>query len=257
MPNQEASTVAKLFVDEFISRFGVPLEVHTDQGRNFESSLFKQMCDLFRIHKTRTTSFRPQANGTVERFNRTLTNMLTAYCSKTQNLWDNYLSQVMMAYRSTTHSSTKMTPNMMVLGHDIYMPSQAFLPRPEAYDSISIDEHVKNLQEALADAHDTARKFLREQSIYRKKIYDRSSKSKEFKLHSPIWLHDPVRRPRVCTKLSNKWKGPYLTEKRIDDLTYLVRVSPSKPLKAIHVDRMLPYKGRSLPKWMVPLVNTV
>ena len=186
MPNQEASTVAKLFVDEFISRFGVPLEVHTDQGRNFESSLFKQMCDLFRIHKTRTTSFRPQANGTVERFNRTLTNMLTAYCSKTQNLWDNYLSQVMMAYRSTTHSSTKMTPNMMVLGYDIYMPSQAFLPRPEAYDSISIDEHVKNLQEALADAHDTARKFLREQSIYRKKIYDRSSKSKEFKLHSPI-----------------------------------------------------------------------
>ena len=256
VPNQEAATVAKAFVDEFISRFGAPLEVHTDQGRNFESNLFKEMCDLFRIHKTKTTSFRPQANGTVERFNRTLTSMLTAYCSKNQAKWDHYLAQVMMAYRSTTHSSTKQTPNMMVLGHNVTMPSQAFLPRPEEHEEEDTDTHVKTLQETLAEAHDIARQNLKKHSSYRKKAYDRTSRSKVFPLFSPIWLHDPARHPRVCTKLSNRWKGPYLLERRIDDLTYLIRVSPSKPLKAIHVDRMLPYCGRTLPKWMVPLVRT-
>ena len=84
IPNQEAVTVARVFVDEFVSRFGAPLQVHSDQGRNFESNVFKQMCNFFSIHKTRTTSFRPQANGMVERFNRTLLNMIAMYCNKNQ-----------------------------------------------------------------------------------------------------------------------------------------------------------------------------
>ena len=129
IPNQEAVTIAEVFVNEFICRYGTPLQVHTDQGRNFESRLFKEMCNLFKINKTRTTSFRPQANGTVERFNRTLGNMLAAYCQNDQRSWDKNISQVMMAYRSTVHSSTNTTPNKMVFGHDILMPSQAILGR--------------------------------------------------------------------------------------------------------------------------------
>ena len=70
IPNQEAST--RVFVDNFVCRHGVPLQLHTDQGTNFESKLFREMCSFLRIHKTRTTSFRPQSNGTVERFNKTL-----------------------------------------------------------------------------------------------------------------------------------------------------------------------------------------
>ena len=55
MPNQEATTVAELLVKQFICRFGVPLLIHSDQGRNFESELFAEMCRLLGIKKTRTT----------------------------------------------------------------------------------------------------------------------------------------------------------------------------------------------------------
>ena len=43
MPNQEAPTVAKLLVEEFVVRFGVPRQLHSDQGRNFESAVFGEM----------------------------------------------------------------------------------------------------------------------------------------------------------------------------------------------------------------------
>ena len=88
MPDQEASTVTKVFVDTFVSRFGTPLQLHTDQGRNFEAKIFQKMCTFLQIEKTRTTSLRPQANGSVERFNKTLVSMLSMYCQKDQTRWD-------------------------------------------------------------------------------------------------------------------------------------------------------------------------
>ena len=81
IPNQESSTIASTLVNEFIGRFGTPLQILSDQGLNFTSAFFKDVFDLLKIDKIQTNSMRPQANGNVERFNRTLQNMLTMYCS--------------------------------------------------------------------------------------------------------------------------------------------------------------------------------
>ena len=91
LPNQEAETVAKAFVDNYLSRFGVPLIVHSDQGSNFTSKLCSDMCNLLRIHHTKSTPLHPQSNGSVERFNRTLAAMLTMFCAENQRTWDQYL----------------------------------------------------------------------------------------------------------------------------------------------------------------------
>ena len=81
MPNMEACTVAKTLVDFVLCRFGIPLKIHSDQGRQFESNLFKEMCKLLGIEKTRTTPYHPESDGMVERFNRTLATMLSAFVS--------------------------------------------------------------------------------------------------------------------------------------------------------------------------------
>jgi hypothetical protein len=60
MQSMEATTIANLLVNEFICKFGVPEYLHTDQGRNFEASLIKEMCRLLSIQKTRTTPYHPQ-----------------------------------------------------------------------------------------------------------------------------------------------------------------------------------------------------
>lgn len=73
--------VTKSFVNEDISSHGVPLEMHTDQGRNFESKLFSELMSLLRIKKTRTTTLHPQSDGQVERQYQTIVNYLAKFVS--------------------------------------------------------------------------------------------------------------------------------------------------------------------------------
>ena len=75
IPNQEATTVAKKLVDEIFLRFSIPEQLHTDQGRQFESQLMTEVCKLLCIRKTKTTPYHPQCDGLVERFNHTTLNM--------------------------------------------------------------------------------------------------------------------------------------------------------------------------------------
>ena len=65
LPDQTALSVAHEFIPHFIVTFRCPLEVHTDQGRNFDSYLFQALCTELQIAKTRTTPYHPSSNGRV------------------------------------------------------------------------------------------------------------------------------------------------------------------------------------------------
>ena len=60
--NQEAETVANVLVRELFCRYGCPRVIHSDQGRNFESRLFKEVYRHMDVNKTRMTGYHPQAN---------------------------------------------------------------------------------------------------------------------------------------------------------------------------------------------------
>ena len=77
LKTQEAKHVASKLVNRFISKFGVPLQLHTDLGSNFEFKVFQEVCKLLGIDKTRTTVRRPQSDGMVERANRSIQNMIS------------------------------------------------------------------------------------------------------------------------------------------------------------------------------------
>ena len=262
LPNQEAETVAKAFVNEYVSRFGVPMQIHSDRGTNFTSKLFEDMCALLQIHHTKSTAFHPQSNGLVERFNRTLAAMLTMYCSSKQSTWDQFLPQVMLAYRSSVQSSTGQTPNQMVLGRDVTLPLQACmgLPPQSNFDCSEIEDHqsyVQKLTSQLKDVHCHARKHLKKRAQYQKRHYDLHTKRRSFHVGDAVWVHDPTKRRGVCSKLAPQWKGPFLVTKKVDDLVYLVKNSATTAPKAIHIDRLRAYNSLKLPSWLKSLKNTL
>ena len=121
MPDQTADTVFKTFFREWVSRYGWPNRIHTDQGAQFESGLFKRMCDALHVHKTRTTPYRPQANGKVERFNRTMASLLRRLVLEAHSPqdWEQYLPQAMMAYRTLVSETVGFTPYKMVFGKEM------------------------------------------------------------------------------------------------------------------------------------------
>ncbi|VDI57528.1 Hypothetical predicted protein [Mytilus galloprovincialis] len=116
IPDTEAVTVARKFVERIVTIFGVPLSIHSDQGSNFESNVFKEMCIILGIHKTRTTPFRPKSDGMVEKSNSTIETMLSAFVSKHQRDWDEYIYLLMLAYRSIEHESLGTSPCSMLFG---------------------------------------------------------------------------------------------------------------------------------------------
>ena len=88
IPNQRASTCAKVLVKNWICRFGVPDSIHSDQGRNYESTVFQEMCMLLGINKTRSTAYHPERNGQVENLHRTMKSMLTVRAEGQPGTWD-------------------------------------------------------------------------------------------------------------------------------------------------------------------------
>ena len=79
MPNQEGKTVAKKLVDEVFCNFSLPNQLHSNQGRQFESDVIQEICTLLQIRKMRTTPYHPQSDGVVERVNRTLLDMIATF----------------------------------------------------------------------------------------------------------------------------------------------------------------------------------
>ena len=131
LPDQTAITTANALVDHWISRFGCPQSLHSDQGRNFESKLFEQLMQLLEVDKTRTTPFHPQSNTVIERMNKTLQNMLAKCINEEQSNWSQQLPDVMMAYRSSVHESTGYTPQFLVFGQELSLPLDCMYPSPQ------------------------------------------------------------------------------------------------------------------------------
>ncbi|XP_061185787.1 uncharacterized protein K02A2.6-like [Saccostrea echinata] len=145
MKNMEGQTVAEVLVGQFFTRFGVPEVIHSDQGRQYESRMFKDICSLLGIRKTRTTAFHPKSDGMVERFNKTLATMLSAYVLDHQTDWDKHLPYVLMAYCSAIHESTGYTPNMLMLGREISTPLYIMYGLPGEKEHTSVHEYVWKL----------------------------------------------------------------------------------------------------------------
>ena len=105
-------------ITHWISRYGCPMTFQSDNGKAFVGDLTKELLKRSHIAQAHSTTYHPQTNGLVERQNRTLVNMLRVYCSRYMTDWDKYLPQVVGAYNSTQHSTSGISPFMMLTGRE-------------------------------------------------------------------------------------------------------------------------------------------
>ena len=90
--DQKASTAAKTLYKRFISIFGAPKRILTDQGKAFTSEVVEQLCSQFMISQSTTTAYHPKGNGQVEQAHQTLGRMIGNLENEYKEQWPRHLS---------------------------------------------------------------------------------------------------------------------------------------------------------------------
>ena len=114
--DQKAKTVAQILYERFISVFGAPAKLLSDQGVNFTSALVEELCSAFGIQKCRTTAYHAQCNGQVERFHQTLFRMIGKLAADKKAQWEQHLPELLQAYNSTRSAVMGYSPHYLMFG---------------------------------------------------------------------------------------------------------------------------------------------
>ena len=242
IPNQEASTIAEVLVANFFCRFGIPRELHSDQGRNFESHLLKEVLQRLGVSKTRTTPLHPQSDGMVERYVKTIEEHLRKVVSSHQRDWDERLPLFLLAYRASTHDTTGLTPAGLVFGRELRLPCDLLFGVPPDKEQPTTD-YAADLVDHLHDIHNYARQHLKLASDRMKTRYDKLANSAGYDEGDRVWLYRPTRRKGKSPKLQASWEGPYKVVTRINDVVYRIQKTPRSRMLVVHLDRLAPYHG--------------
>ena len=245
IPDKESKTVAFTLFDRFLSLLGMSKELHSDQGGEFESQLFNEMCDMLDVTKSRTTAGNPKSDGLIERFNRTLTSMLRAFAEEYPNNWDLYLPHVMMGYRATVQESTGMTPNYLMFGRECDLPPDLMYGLPTGEKAMETTEWAREMRDRFETAYKFVRQHLKSSQVRQKKLYDQRSWGENYQPCDLVWLA-----PLSRGKLDPYFKGPYMVKKRLSRARYLIQFNVQGDSKVVHYDRLYPYRANTIPQWI-------
>lgn len=233
MENQESTTVARSFVEQFICKFGAPKEVVSDRGTNFVSKMMQHVCKILHIKKIVTSAYHPQAN-LVERSNRELKIYLRNFIGNKPENWDELIPYFMFEYNTTINSSTGYSPYELIFGRKPTIPSSVY----KVNDSdLNYDDYIRQMKVTFKDAHEIARNNLILSKEKRKEIYDKKTND-----WIPMW-GDRVLVQMVQTgigqKLQTKWRGPYDIVKFNSDQTTTIK--NGNKLEHVHNNRLKKY----------------
>ena len=189
LKDKTARSVADALMDRWLPRYGFPMFLHSDQGKEFDNTMIHKLSELLGTVKTKTTPYHPRSDGLVERFNRTLLAMLAMFVSREHDNWDDLLPFMLLAYNTTVHTTTGVTPYRLVLGEECNLPGslvhRELRPDPPPGDPGTYASWVR---QALHEAYDEVRAQQQRATHRQKRNYD----SKAVAARIPNWKLGPA-----------------------------------------------------------------
>jgi len=221
LTNISAATVAKTFVEQYVSRFGCPLRITTDRGRQFTSRLFEELTKLLGTHHIATTAYHPQANGMVERFHRRLKEALKA--SGNSPRWTVRLPLILLGIRLSYKDEIRGCPAEMVYGQSLRLPAEVFVPSSDKIDDDTSDLIV-DLKKAFKSVEPSSPKDNNNTNNYIPKALENCRQ---------VF----VRVDKVKTGLQAPYDGPYTVVRRFRKF-FVIQMKDRN--ESISIDRLKP-----------------
>ena len=218
LPDATAPTVAEALETRVFSVFGIPEEIHTDHGSQFEGNLMNELCKVWGVVRTRSTPYHPQGNSVVERGNRTLGDSLRALLlsGDAGDQWDDLLPQITRVFRATPHSITGETANYLMLGREVRLPEQ-LLHGTDNGANVSREEYAADLEERMREAHEVLR-----ESQLQTRVQD-SDEPPLYTVGDQVLMVSKRVRKGQSKKLQPKFVGPYTVTEVWPNHTYRVQ----------------------------------
>ncbi|XP_068078506.1 heat shock 70 kDa protein 12B isoform X1 [Danio rerio] len=245
--NQKARTVAQALWDNFIVHYGFPERLHSDQGRDFESHTIKELCSISGIKKGRTTPYHPRGNP-VERFNRTLLNMLGSMNDEQKAHWRDFVKPLVHAYNCTKSEVTGFTPYELMFGRQPRLPIDLAFGLPTTSKRLSHSQYVSKLKKHLEESYQIATRNALKNAERNKIRFDKHVVDSTLEVGDRVLVKQV--RLRGKHKLADKWEpSAYIVVRRVHDLpVYTVRPEGDEgPLRTLHRDLLLPCGFLTLP----------
>lgn len=201
--DQKAKTVAKALWENFLVYYGFPSRLHSDQGRDFESHMIKELCSLMGAEKVRTTPYHPKGNP-VERFNRTLISMLGTFEKKDKQHWRDFVRPVVHSYNCTRSDATGYSPYELMFGRQPILPVDLILGlKPPTETHTTHSDYVQNLCQRLKESYALAAENSRKSGERNKHRFDAKVKTADLVEGDRILVKNVNIRGKH--KLANKW----------------------------------------------------
>jgi hypothetical protein len=238
-PDQSSATVARLLVEEVVSRHGVPSEILSDRGQAFLSGLMKEVELLLGFHKVNTTAYHPQTNGLVERYNRTLTAMLAKTVEKGGPEWDERLPYVLFAYRASQQASTQESPFYLVYRRDPRLPTPAAMTPKKTRTTTDLKEYGLPLLQKMTEAWELAHRSFGQAQKKQKRVYDQRAGTPTFQEGERVFLFKPAEKTGAARKFARPFHGPYRIAELGTNTAKIRRVDqPEEEPILVSIDRL-------------------
>lgn len=240
--DQKALTVAKILVEKFFVHYGLPARIHSDQGRDFESRLIKELLGILGIRKTRTSPYHPQGDPQPERFNRTLLSMLGTLDTAKKERWSQSVSQLVHVYNCTRSEVTGYSPYYLMFGREARLPIDVHFGNPaDGKREANHQKYVERMKEDLRHAYKLSLQNAQKTQQRNKRLYDQRVKFRVLEKGDCVLVKNLATTGKQ--KLQDRWNSlPYLVLEKLQNLP-VYRVKPKSGtggVRTLHRDHLLP-----------------
>ena len=243
-------------MEQIFCRYGTPLTILSDNGKEFQSSILLQICNLLGIDKLRTTFYKSSTNALAERLHRTINAMLGKMVNQRHSDWDLVLSQVMAAYRNTRHDSTHYTPNYLMMGREVRTTADLLYGTDSVEESHeNYDDYVEAVRDRFRFAYDCVRNHLGQAAEYNKKYYDMRVRPAKFRPGMWVLYFNPRRFKSRQDKWSRKYSGPYLVTEVLGPVNVRLQKNKKSPPFIAHIDKIKIFNGDAPKNWLGAVEN--
>lgn len=224
VPNHEAKTIANELL-KFITIFGIPECILSDNGADFTSNTVKELNKLFKIKHIFSSPYHPQTNGALERSHLTLKEYLKHYINERHTDWDEYVPLAMFSYNTHFHKTTNYTPHELLFGQKAVIPN-TLTCKPEF--KYTYEDYYSNLKLKLQKSFQIARENIIKSKENSKVNYDKKLNKFQYKVGDQVLVQNKNLKPGISKKLQPNYKGPYKIQKLFPNQTVKVLLKNNK-----------------------------